>query len=148
VVRGAVVVYRSPDASPNRVGRVDAIELRALLAQVADGSTDIETATALLGDAPLQGFTDLGFARLDAHRAIRTGDPEVVYAAGKTVEQVIVLLRELAAAPGRRPAIATRLTEAMATTLRAEFPDGWLDESAGCIGCRGVGRNQRRAGSG
>ena len=41
------------------------------------------------------GYVDLGFARLDTHRAARTGDAEVVYGAGKTPEQVIDLLRAL-----------------------------------------------------
>ena len=49
----------------------------------------LEAAAHALGDAPLAGFTDLGFARLDSKRGLRTGDPEVVYGAGKTPDQVV-----------------------------------------------------------
>jgi len=112
---------------------VDQSEVRALLEQVADGVTSATDAAALLAAGPLLGYTDLGFARLDAHRGLRTGDPEVVYAAGKSTEQVIALLHALDAQPGERPAVATRLTEAMAEAVATEFPEALLDRVAGCV---------------
>ena len=112
---------------------MDQAEVRTLLEQVADGVTSAEQAAALLSAGPLTGYTDLGFAKLDAHRGLRTGDPEVVYAAGKTTEQVIALLHALRDQPGDRPAVATRLTDAMVAELTREFPDALLDEVAGCI---------------
>ena len=51
------------------------------------------------------------WANLDLDRASRTGDPEVVYAAGKTPTQVVTLLRDLAAAHPERAVLATRLAE-------------------------------------
>jgi len=112
---------------------MDRAEVRALLEGVAAGTLDVTDAEAALGVAPLQGFTDLGFARLDAHRGMRTGDPEVVYAAGKTVPQVIALLHALAEQTGERPALATRLTGEMVDAVRAEFPDALIDETARCV---------------
>ena len=46
-------------------------------------------------DQPDPRTADLGFARVDVDRAARTGDPEVVYGAGKTPEQVLAILRTL-----------------------------------------------------
>jgi NCAIR mutase (PurE)-related protein len=54
--------------------------------------------------------TDLGFARLDTDRAERTGDPEVVYGAGKTPEQIVQILQTLHAAHPSRAVLATRLS--------------------------------------
>jgi pyridinium-3,5-biscarboxylic acid mononucleotide synthase len=55
------------------------------------------------------GTADLGFARVDLDRARRTGDPEVVYGAGKTPEQVARILTTLHAAHPERAVLATRL---------------------------------------
>ncbi|NYG54297.1 nickel pincer cofactor biosynthesis protein LarB [Nocardioides perillae] len=55
---------------------------------------------------------DLGFARVDLDRAARTGDPEVVYGAGKTPEQVAEILATLHARHPDRAVLATRLTDA------------------------------------
>lgn len=60
-------------------------EIRALLEAVAAGDTGVDAAQARLAKLP---FEDLGFARLDHHRHLRTGAPEVVYGPGKTAEQV------------------------------------------------------------
>jgi NCAIR mutase (PurE)-related protein len=112
---------------------VDRDELRALLDSVAAGQVDASDAAATLSAGPLAGYADLGFARLDAHRGVRTGDPEVVYAAGKTTEQVVALLQALAAQPGDRPALATRLTGDMLDAAGTAFPDALVDPVARCI---------------
>jgi pyridinium-3,5-biscarboxylic acid mononucleotide synthase len=65
-------------------------------------------------DRPDQRTADLGFARVDLERAARTGDPEVVYGAGKTPEQVAAILTTLHANHPERSVLATRLSpEAM-----------------------------------
>jgi NCAIR mutase (PurE)-related protein len=109
---------------------VDAEELRSLLAAVAAGSATVDDAARELSAAPFAGFTDLGFAKLDHHRGVRTGDPEVIYAAGKTDDQVITLLGALRDAPGARPAMATRLTASMLDRIRESFPSATIDETA------------------
>ena len=111
---------------------MDRTEVRALLDAVATGRLSAVEAEDQLRTLPLQGFTDLGFARLDTHRGVRTGDPEVVYGAGKTAEQVVELLRALAGHSQRRPAVATRLTEEAVARVRAELPEATLDEVARC----------------
>ena len=67
------------------------------------------------------GVADLGFARVDTHRAARTGDPEVVYGAGKTPEQVVALLRTLRDAHADRAVLATRLDQPARDAVRAAF---------------------------
>ncbi|MGH8836205.1 MAG: nickel pincer cofactor biosynthesis protein LarB [Actinomycetes bacterium] len=113
---------------------MDRTEVRELLQRVAAGGLEVDDAVDKLAAGPLTpaGYADLGFARLDTHRGLRTGDPEVVYAAGKTPDQVVTLLRTLHEAPGRRPAMATRLAESAMAAVRAAFPNAKIDEVARC----------------
>jgi hypothetical protein len=67
-------------------------ELRALLDAVASGSVTPETAGERLARLP---FGDLGHAKVDHHREIRCGFPEVVYCQGKTPSQVRAIAREV-----------------------------------------------------
>ncbi len=106
---------------------MDRDEVRDLLTRVAAGTVGVEAAVHALATEP---FNDLGFARLDTHRALRTGDPEVVYAAGKTPDQTVRLLGALREAHPNRPALATRLSEAAAAAVREAFPDAVVDEVA------------------
>lgn len=57
---------------------------KSILEAVRDGTMSVDDALASLKTAP---FTDIGFAKIDNHRRIRQGAPEVVYGAGKTAEQ-------------------------------------------------------------
>jgi NCAIR mutase (PurE)-related protein len=74
---------------------------------------------------------DLGFARLDVDRLARTGDPEVVFGAGKTPEQVVATLRTLHSAHPDRAVMATRLSTEAAAACRNELRGVFLDETAG-----------------
>lgn len=71
---------------------------------------------------------DLGYARLDVQRATRTGDPEVVFGAGKTPAQVVGALRALHEAHPDRAILATRLTPQALAACRTELPEARLDE--------------------
>ena len=73
---------------------------------------------------------DLGYARVDLDRAARTGDPEVVYGAGKTPEQVVGILRTLHQRHPRRAVLVTRLGLEAMDVLRAELPEAVVDEVA------------------
>jgi NCAIR mutase (PurE)-related protein len=81
----------------------------------------------------VEGFEDLGFARVDVERAERTGDPEVVYGAGKTVEQAVAIVRTLREAHPERPALVTRAAPELVAGLRASFADVTADDEAGCV---------------
>ena len=78
-------------------------------------------------------IADLGFARVDVDRAARTGDPEVVYGAGKTPDQVVAILRALHERHPERAVLATRLApEALDVVARA-LPDAAIDSVAHAV---------------
>lgn len=76
------------------------------------------------------GVLDLGFARLDVDRERRTGDPEVVYGAGKTPEQIVDTLTALHERHPDRAILATRLDDAARAAIRAALPDADIDDVA------------------
>jgi pyridinium-3,5-biscarboxylic acid mononucleotide synthase len=76
------------------------------------------------------GIADLGYARLDTARAARTGDPEVVYGAGKTPEQVVEILRVLREAHPDRAVLATRLADEAVEAVAAAHPEALVDDLA------------------
>jgi len=84
-------------------------------------------------DKPASGVSDLGYARLDTDRADRTGDPEVVYGAGKTPAQVVEILQTLREAHPERAILATRLTDAVIEAVGAQIPDAVVDEVARAV---------------
>lgn len=85
-----------------------------------------------MSDQPSQGASSSdAWARLDLQRARRTGDPEVVFGAGKTPAQVVALLRRLHTAHPGRAVLATRLDEAARAVVAAELPEASLDPVAG-----------------
>ena len=71
-----------------------AADLLAVLSEVERGSMTPADAAARLATLP---FEDLGHARVDHHRSLRTGLPEVIYAAGKTTEQTVAIFRSMVA---------------------------------------------------
>jgi NCAIR mutase (PurE)-related protein len=73
---------------------VDKDTLRRLLDEVQRGRLGVDDALARLAGLP---FEDLGFAKVDHHRALRAGGPEAVFCPGKTAEQVVAIVRRLAA---------------------------------------------------
>jgi NCAIR mutase (PurE)-related protein len=71
---------------------MDQDQLRTLFEQVRDGATDIDAAMVRMRHMP---FEDLGFAKIDHHRALRHGIPEVIFAKGKTADQVVAIAGKL-----------------------------------------------------
>ena len=109
---------------------MDRDELRALLQRVAEGSTDVDRALARIAAAPVD---DLGFARVDLHRAQRQGATEVIYGEGKTAEQIAAIAASLLRA-GQGPVLATRVDAGKAAEARAAFlrERGGFEASDGC----------------
>jgi NCAIR mutase (PurE)-related protein len=92
-------------------------QLRALMEQVRAGSVDVDAALARLRHMP---FEDLGFAKVDHHRALRHGMPEVIFAIGKTPGQVVAIAtRLLENAPN---VLITRADPTMAEYVSARIP--------------------------
>jgi NCAIR mutase (PurE)-related protein len=94
--------------------RVDRTQAQDLLDAVADGSLDPADALDQLATAP---YDELAHSLVDVHRALRTGDPEVVYGAGKTTAQVLEVVEALRAS-GDRAVLVTRATPEMVEALR------------------------------
>ena len=92
-------------------------QLAELLAAVQRGDCSIDDALARLRAMP---FEDLGFARVDHHRALRNGFPEVILGEGKSPEQVIAIAERMAAAGSR--VLVTRLAAEVAERLLAALP--------------------------
>ncbi len=92
-------------------------QLEDLLAEVAAGRLAPAAAVERLRQLP---FEDLGFARIDHHRALRQGHPEVVFCEGKTSEQVVAICTRLAAMAGTF--LGTRCTLEQANVVAAAFP--------------------------
>src|ERR1700722_8703945 len=82
---------------------MDRSQIEALLNDVSTGSTSVAAALGRLRTLP---FEDLGFAKLDHHRALRTGMPEVIFAESKTPAQVAAIFARMVKAGGN--VLATR----------------------------------------
>ncbi len=96
---------------------VEKQEIRGLLEQVASGALSPDAAFARL---KLQPFEDLGYAKIDHHRAIRQGVAEVIYGAGKTPEQIIGIAGAMRQA-GQRTILITRLSPSAADAVGGHF---------------------------
>lgn len=102
--------------------------LRELLSEVRDGNRTVESAVARLRNLP---YEDLGFARLDHHRALRKGFPEVVFCEGKRTEHVVEIMRRLE--HKHSPVLATRATREVYDAVVSEIPHAKYFEAARII---------------
>jgi pyridinium-3,5-biscarboxylic acid mononucleotide synthase len=93
---------------------MNAKEVEKLLTEVKSGETSIEKALEVLKNFP---YTDLGFARIDHHREMRTGYPEIIYCAGKSVEQVREIFRVMS--DKENNVIGTRANEEMFESVKS-----------------------------
>lgn len=91
--------------------------LRDLLHEVRAGTCTVEGALDRLRDLP---FENLGYARLDHHRALRTGFPEVVFCEGKRVDQIVEILERLE--QKHSPVLATRASREVYNAVIARIP--------------------------
>jgi pyridinium-3,5-biscarboxylic acid mononucleotide synthase len=82
---------------------MDTIHLKALIENIKNGTIGTDEAMELLKRLP---FEDIGFARIDHHRCIRNGAPEVIYCQGKTLPQIQEIVHKLA--EHHRNILATR----------------------------------------
>lgn len=107
---------------------MDPLVIESLLHEVREGSVEVAQAMERLRHLP---FEDLGFAKLDHHRALRTGMPEVIFAEGKTAAQVATIFAHMAKAGGN--VLATRASRTMYDAVRAVEPRAEFHETARAI---------------
>ena len=110
-------------------------ELQQLLDQVRAGHTDPEEAVERLRQF-INGrpFEDLGFARVDHHRELRQGFPEVVFGLGKTPEQIRAIAAEIVARG--HTLLVTRASEEAFAAVQTAVPDAWFHPVARTIAFR------------
>ncbi len=107
---------------------MDPASLRELLEGVKAGILSVEEASARLATLP---YEDLGFAKVDHHRALRRGFPEAVFGAGKTPEQIGAIVERIASR-GQR-VLVTRLGPETAQQLALAHPEARYHEAARCF---------------
>jgi len=117
---------------------MDAEALSELLEGVRQGDISPDDAVTALRRLP---FADLGFAKVDHHRALRQGLAETVFAPGKTPEQCAAIVAELLAQPGSAPVLLSRASAEQVAAALAGSGDGQVIEAGG--GSRTGGENAR-----
>ena len=96
---------------------MEAREARKLLEQVASGDVTVDQALARFQTAP---FSDLGYAKVDHHRALAQGVSEVIYGEGKTAGQILGICRSMESA-GQKRVLITRLDSQKAQALSPDL---------------------------
>jgi hypothetical protein len=96
---------------------MDKEELKALLSKVAEGEISIDDAVLKIKAEP---YKDLDFAKIDTHRGIRQGVPEVIYGAGKTRKQIFQIVNTMKE-NGQKTILITRLREEDGIFLEKEL---------------------------
>ena len=95
---------------------MDEQQLRELFEQVREGAVDVDSAMHRLRHMP---FEDLGFAKIDHHRALRHGMPEVIFGKGKSPDQVVGIAEKLL--DNARNVLITRTDTEAAARVRERF---------------------------
>ena len=111
---------------------MDKDSIKELLEQVRSGAMDIESAIQRLRALP---FEDLGFARIDHHRHIRCGFPEVIFCQGKTTEQIVAIVTRMT--EHGHAVLATRAAPEVYEAVRARQPDAVYHKAARAIVLQG-----------
>jgi len=96
---------------------VNVQKLERLLKSVKEGKTPIDEALAQLRSLP---FEDLGFTRIDHHRSLRKGFPEVIWGEGKTTRQIVSIMKQLKGKD--QNVLITRLEWKKAAAIQSVFP--------------------------
>lgn len=107
--------------------------LPSILERVAAGALSPEEAAAELKFAPFRRMMD-GVA-VDTHRRLRTGMPETVFAAGKSVERLVDAMKALSGEDGKTPVLASRVAPEQGVALQKVFPDGIYWPEAALFAC-------------
>jgi len=105
--------------------------LRALLTQVRRGKVSVEEALRQMRSLP---FCDLGFARVDGHREIRCGFPEVIFCQGKRTDEIVRIAETIVESGANL--LATRASPEVFATVKARLPEAIYHERARAITLR------------
>ena len=106
-------------------------KLARMLKKYKSGKVSMAGAINILKDLP---YKDIGFARIDCHRNLRRGFPEVIFGQGKTTDQIIKIAKRLAADDGIL--LITRTNEKVYRPLKKLFSSAKFDKKSGVISYR------------
>jgi len=107
---------------------MNADDLRKLLDEIRSGETSVAAALDRIKHLP---FEDLGFAKVDSHRGLRCGFPEVVFCPGKTIEQIVAIVERIEAQDS--PLLATRAPAEVFEAVAARWPNAAYNKLARTI---------------
>lgn len=107
---------------------MDRDKLTCLLKKIKNGEMSVEQGMSRLKDYPCG---DLGFAKVDHHRALRQGFPEVVYCPGKSITQIVKIIEQLN--KHNENILATRATKDIYRAVKRKFKNAAYNEVARCI---------------
>ena len=106
-------------------------DIRRTLEELRDGTISVDEALLSIKKKP---FEDIGYAKVDLHRAVRQGAAEVIYGAGKTPEQIIGISKVMLE-NGVKTILITRIDEEKAEKILPELPmDYRKDAAIGIVG--------------
>jgi NCAIR mutase (PurE)-related protein len=102
--------------------------LKELLLNVKNGNVDVESALVSLKNLP---YEELGFAKIDNHRALRTGYPEVIYCEGKKTDHIVEIFMRLTQT--NKSVLATRATYEVFEAVKKIIPQAKYNQEARTI---------------
>ncbi len=115
--------------------------LKRILERVRKGTISADAALRKLRTLP---YEDLGFAKVDNHRALRRGFPEVIFGEGKSVQQIIAIMGKVASR--RQPVLVTRVAPYVFRRVRSRYRKARYHPQAGAITLDAPGRHPARPG--
>jgi len=107
---------------------MDQKEIKKILLEVSSGKVKVDEAIEKLKVLP---YTDLGHTKVDNHRELRTGAPEVIFCIGKTIEQVVNIFQYMLTKNNN--ILATRANRDVFDAVKAIAPDAEYNEMARTI---------------
>ncbi|OGC89305.1 MAG: 1-(5-phosphoribosyl)-5-amino-4-imidazole-carboxylate carboxylase [candidate division Zixibacteria bacterium RBG_16_53_22] len=113
-------------------------DIKNILEAVARGQMTADEGAKRLDGLP---FEDLGFAKLDHHRSLRTGVPEVIFAPGKSDEQIVRIFGRMVKAGS--DVLVTRVESPVYNKIRRKFKGAQYNKVARIIYLRKPGRNKK-----
>ena len=113
--------------------------IKRLLEDYKAGEVSINNVLGKIKELP---YKDIGFAKVDSHRKIRCGFPEVIFCMGKTAEQVVKIVEHIVA--GGNDMLATRASMEIYNAVSKEFPDAVYNEQARTITIRKTRRKPHK----
>ncbi|HHT9118265.1 MAG TPA: nickel pincer cofactor biosynthesis protein LarB, partial [Candidatus Hypogeohydataceae bacterium YC38] len=112
--------------------------IKKILNKVQRGNYTIEEALEHLKGFP---YKDIGFAKIDSHRALRCGFPEVIFCQGKTPRQVVDIAQEIV--KSESDLLATRASPEIYEMVSKRFPEAQYNEIARTITIKRTRRRQQ-----